>query len=213
MWFESEEEIARKEELEKMEEKVMFEHTVKTELKSPGSTHVPFFSNPEKAQVLERAIKTASDIRSRTRDESSESIGTWSADEESSGGEREKESTKGRGGWIWAMVLTVIIFAIASMKDTEEGGRQYAASYDFSKIAERATSRTITLPENKWVLVELPVHYRVTLSSATAKGAELDKLDGSKPILFSQKEFGELPLAIAIKNSKECEMTISFVRL
>ncbi|OGM93640.1 hypothetical protein A2532_00850 [Candidatus Wolfebacteria bacterium RIFOXYD2_FULL_48_11] len=223
MFFDSEECIARREELEKMEEKAMFEHTVNRELEHPGSTRVSLFSNPEKAQILRKAIETASDIRSRTGNDPSESSGAWTTD---------RERVVGGGGKVgkilikWGLIGLLVIIGIKmivpenivkEMPTRVDSGRQYAAAYDFSKVTGPVDSKEFVVPAgDKPVLVALPANYRVTFSSATAKAGELDRLDGTGPTPFGEqtdfgKKSGKEPMAVAIKVPEGCTMTASFV--
>ena len=218
MFFDSEECIARREELEKMEEKAMFEHTVNRELEHPGSTRVSLFSNPEKAQILRKAIETASDIRSRTGNDPSESSGARTTDRErvvGGGGKAGKLLVK------WGLIGLVVIIGIKMIVPEEvmniDSGRQYAAAYDFSKVTGQADSKEFVVPAgDKGVLIALPADYRVTFSSATAKAGELDRLDGTGPTPFGEqtdfgKKSGKEPMAVAIKVPEGCTMTASFV--
>jgi len=97
--------------------------------------------------------------------------------------------------------------------ETAKSDRDYAASYNFSKIDGKVASQTFTVPAgDKWVYVALPAYYTATFSSQTAKSGELDKLDGTKPLQFGKHtKFGDLPMAVAIRVPGGCRMTVSMV--
>ncbi|KKU34286.1 MAG: hypothetical protein UX49_C0050G0003 [Candidatus Wolfebacteria bacterium GW2011_GWC2_46_275] len=127
----------------------------------------------------------------------------------------------------WGLIGLLVMIAIARVTsavkkengvaavpaETAKSDRDYAASYNFSKVDGKVVSQTFTVPAGgKWVYVALPAYYTATFSSATAKTGELDKLDGSKPLQFGKHtKFGDLPMAVAIRVPEGCKMTVSMV--
>jgi hypothetical protein len=97
-----------------------------------------------------------------------------------------------------------------------DSGKKYVASYDFSATKGPADSKTFTVPAGDgWVLVALPAYYRATFSWPTECDGELDKLAGGKPVAFRKgksTEFGDIPMAIALRVPEGCVVTISFVK-